>query len=221
MSGAMAASAVLLLESEETVIKDVTCSLRLVDVPVIAFWDVAEAKRVAVERRPALILARARIRGDDQAGASLAMALAGEKLLDEMPVVVLYTQGEKELVESQRSFFFSEIGLPVEFPYFTNRVRNIMEEIRTRSQRAAGPESAAGKGALGVGKIEGRAETGLAGEKDRRNMLIAYDIQLRVLDQLKRGDILSKVGEHQVPGIVESVTHQICAAFDKKGFLSH
>ncbi|NLF24315.1 MAG: hypothetical protein GX589_01480, partial [Deltaproteobacteria bacterium] len=88
---------VLLMEVEDSVIKDVICSLGLVDISVVSSFDVDQAKRMALEAKPNLVLARARISGDEQAGVNLARELAGEGL--RFPVVALYRQGEKGLIE--------------------------------------------------------------------------------------------------------------------------
>ena len=56
---------VLLVESDEGVIKDVTCSLRLMDINVISALSVDEALSSLRDRRASLILTRLAVDSDD------------------------------------------------------------------------------------------------------------------------------------------------------------
>ena len=195
---------ILLLESEESVIKDVTCSLKLVDIPVLSFWNVDEARRMALESQPELILARARVGDDAGAGVSLARALAGEKEGRAFPVVVLLTQSERGLIGEHRRLFVSEIGLPVEFPAFTRQVQKILTGLKTDAACAAVPAK------------ETAAVSAPCADRHDRNMLIAFEIQHRVMDLLRKDGRLAESEAKRVPGLIQEITDQVCAAQLKK-----
>lgn len=209
---------ILLLESEESVIKDVTCSLRLVDIPVLASFDVVDAKRVAIESRPNLVLARARIGGDSLAGVNLARALAGEGA--GFSVVALYAPGEKGLIDEHRDLFVSEIGLPVEFPHFTRQVQQILASLQPEAQEGHADKAGAAS-SVKPAEVPHQPPAESAAEVRGRNLLIAYDLQLGVLDQLRQDPHLSKASVREMVDLVQDTTKRVCASFDQRKFIKH
>lgn len=206
----MAAEPVVLLESEENVVKDVVCSLRLVDIPVLASWSVDEAKRLALESRPHLVLARARVSGDENAGVRLAQALAAERR--GLPVVALYTPGERPLIEPHRGLFASEIGLPVEFPEFTYTVQRIISGLKSvptgeASQSPAVDQPTAAPSTPSAAEEAGARELG---------MLIVYDVQHRVAEILAKDPRLARARPGEVFDIIQEATRTVCLTHPRR-----
>jgi len=206
---------VLLLEAEESVIKDVTCSLRLIDIPVLASKDIGDAKRLILESRPTLVLARARVSGDDQAGVNLARELAAQEQ-GGCPVVALFTPGERKLVEEHQDLFVSRIGLPVEFPDFVRQVQGILESLTSASQGKRPSVSG------GTCAEEGTTMQGECGvEVTTRNLLIAYELQQQVIERLKQNARVSSASVREMLELVEQTTAAVCASFGQGKVVRH
>ncbi len=201
-------NAILLVESEEQVIKDVVCSLRLIDVPVLSSASVAEAKQSALKEKPALILARLRLQDDESAGITLARDLADEKMLGDVPVVVLCTPSEKRLLEGV-DVFDAQISLPVEFPLFTRQVQSLMDSARKKTKASA------------VSLVPKAAKAAPAREEENQppvhnNLAIVSGIQFAVLEKLKNSGALQEKLPEEIPALVAEVTHEVCSKFDPK-----
>lgn len=204
-------NAVLLLESEEQVIRDVICSLRLIDVPVLASASVTEAKQSALNDKPCLILVRLRIQGDDAAGLALARDLAGDQDLRDVPVVLLCTASERRLVEEHTDLFDAQISLPVEFPLFTRQVQGIL-------QRLSGEREHPRELKLLRSETVEKGEVRIDGNADvlYRNLGIISAIQHSVWENLRRDERVGKIPPEQMPGLVAEATREVCSKFNSK-----
>jgi len=198
-----AGKTILLLESDEQIVKDVIASLRLIDVSVQLVRTASEVKPAAREKRPALILLRLRLQGDQKAVIELAAELAADEELREVPAAVLCTESEKRLLEGHLHLFDAAINLPVEFPEFTKQVQRVMEARRGGVTRESRPGPEAG-------------EASQWPEAAQRNLGIACAIQHAVIEKLKREGRLFGAGAAAVAALVMEATAEICAHFDPR-----
>lgn len=211
MSGT-AVSSVLLVEPDEAVIKDVVCSLRLIDIPVSSARTIEEAVELAQQKIPTLILTRTKIATDSQAGQKLVEKLRQDSGLQALPVYALCTSSELEMLGDFREFFTGVVPLPVEFPAFPEQIKKIVafdsashsitepaEAVLVRVERQGIPEVASDKPV----DIE---------IKDR-NFSVAYAIQSRVLQELESDGRIHHARLEQVPGIVNQVTARVCVRY--------
>ncbi|NLF24451.1 MAG: hypothetical protein GX589_02175, partial [Deltaproteobacteria bacterium] len=54
-----------------------------------------------------------------------------------------------------------------------------------------------------------------------RNLLIAYDLQLQVLDRLRQDPRLSSATVPEMVEFVRTITNAVCASFDAGKFIKH
>ncbi len=228
---------VLLLESEEGVIKDITCSLRLIDIPVIATISLEEARSKILETKPSLILVRAKIAGETQAAVTLAERIAADDQLDKVPVIVLCTATEKNDITPKLGMFQGELLLPVEFPAFALKVQELL-----RTALGAQPESSVITTSVTAGQTRPAgvwgwkpgqkapvtpiaaksADTAQVADPEikDRNFSIAYAIQSKVLRELEKDGRLAHAKVEHVPGIVNQVTAKVCVKYASEKFLN-
>ena len=224
------AQAVLLVESEQSVIKDLTCSLRLIDLPVYSAGSVLEAKSSVRSKRPSLVLVRSVVGDDPQAGVTLARELSVDQELGSLPVVLLCTPSEKSLLEGSLELFDAELNLPIEFPSVTYQIRDILkrfEKGKAIKDHALldrvipdTVERVAKAVALGGGAADGAVAADFSmpplTPEQERNLHVAYRIQLAVLDELRRSRFFGKIGEDKVPHVVAAITNTVCQYFNDK-----
>ena len=220
-----AARSVLLMESERAVIKDLTCSLRLIDLPVQEVGSVLEAKSCVRSNKPALVLARPVVGSDSQAGITLARELSADRELQSIPVVLLCTPSEKSLIENDLNLFDAEVILPVEFPAVTYQIQDLLKRFAAGKNAAAEPlnktapvdtvEQVTRAGLVLNGTIAEVAIPRLTPEQER-NLHVAYRIQLAVLDELRRSRFFGKIDPEKVPNVVAAVTKSVCHYFDQE-----
>ena len=224
-----AARSVLLMESEKTVIKDLTCSLRLIDLPVKEVGSVLEAKSCARNTKPAMVLARPVVGSDSQAGVTLARELSTDQELQSIPIVLLCTPSEKSVIEKDLDLFDGEVVLPVEFPAVTYQIQDLLKRFAEGKKEPAETIQKV----VPVDTVEQVAKAGLAlngtlngavtevtiprlTPEQERNLHIAYRIQLAVLDELRRSKFFGKIEPEKVPHVVAAVTKSVCHYFNQK-----
>lgn len=183
---------VLLLDSDDNVVKDVTYSLRLVKLDVEVVSTVLDAKKSVVREKPGLVLARHHLPGEQNAAHRLAAELSEHPDYAELTVVGLY-DAPAEIPPEKPAPYFEAFVLPVEFPVFTRKV----EELLSRSKvRATGAESA---------RLAREA-----GERERlsRGLQTAHLLQQQALELVKAE--LMKGPIEDVPGCLLEATRKVC-----------
>lgn len=211
MSGT-AVSSVLLVEPDEAVIKDVVCSLRLIDIPVSSARTIEEAFEIAQKKLPTLILTRTKIATDDQAGQKLVEKLRQDLGLQSLPVYALCTSSELDMLGEVRGLFTGVVPLPVEFPAFPEQIKKIVDFDAT-SHTITEPAQAV------LAQVERQEIPETASDKPvdieikDRNFSVAYAIQSRVLQELESDGRIHHARLEQVPGIVNQVTARVCVRY--------
>jgi CheY-like chemotaxis protein len=212
---------VLLLESDAQVVKDFTCSLRLVGITVHVSGDVSDAVGLIRTHRPALAVARPSVSGDPRAGLRLVEELS-QKPEEHPPVIVLCTSNERTSIEQHLSVFDGELPLPIEFPSVTYRIQELIERGGAKphepepqavmdAQRAEEEVAQARMKAMQATPARSAAET--PAETADRNMTIAYGIQVTVLQKLQQSPSFGSLGTDHVPKVVAAVTQAVCNSF--------
>ncbi|RMG39756.1 MAG: hypothetical protein D6719_12565 [Candidatus Dadabacteria bacterium] len=211
---------IVLFDSDPGVIEDVICSMRLVNIPVHKAESVEAAKKVIFDERPALVLARAKVKDDTKASARLVRELHRSPGLGRIPVVVLCRPSERELVEDDLDLFSGQIELPVEFPAFTQRVQDFISNPVVRKptiKPAATPveEAADISSADNQPEIEqssdSQAEIELPVHDER--LLLLYSLQQDVVEHLKQDREFLDLPLYEVPRYIAQVTHSLAAKF--------
>jgi DNA-binding NtrC family response regulator len=216
---------VLLLETDKQVVKDVTCSLRLVDIAVHAAGSVTELINEAKRKRPGLVITRAGVVGDEKAGVRLAEELASKEELAAVPVVLLCTSSERSAIEKYIEMFDAEVALPIEFPSVTYQIQEVLDKSTAEAKVSSmllEPEMPLEDGVSKVMQAveEGRGDLPTAAikpmdcENRRRNLVIAYDIHIAVLRELEQSRMFGSLNSARVPQVVAAVTQSVCNAYD-------
>lgn len=205
---------VALVDSDPQVINDVTCSLRLVNVPLASATSVDDAKRLLAEVKPNLILVRPTIQGDKQAGARVIEYISLQDELKAIPLVALVTHNERHHIERVRSMCTGELLLPVEFPTFTQQVMSFIAGGKTGGRKEAKPAQVALASENGESRAaQPAAVSSAATPTSDARLVSAYAIQLAVLEQLKSNESFQRASLGEVPKIVAEVTNQVCLSF--------
>ncbi|MDC0357636.1 hypothetical protein OAO01_02390 [Oligoflexia bacterium] len=203
--------ACLLLECDEQVISDVRTSMSLIKMPVRLAHSVEEAKKVLLEKHPTIVLARLCTQEDDRAGVRLAQDLAAHPELRRVPVLALCQPNEIDLFADDLELFFGQILLPVEFPTFTKCVQEYLDILE--SGEVSPVANLAESIEQGPGEPVASADRKGAVALEKR-MVVAYSIQLAVLEALRDSQAFAEGSPEQIPQIVADMTKQICLKYD-------
>lgn len=219
---------VLLVESDEYVIKDVTASLRLANIPVMVAHSLGEVDKILGEVKPSMLIVRATV---DAEVNSYVKAFVRRKDVDQVPIVVLAKNSEEELVAGCRPYCRGMVGLPVEFPAFTYRVQELFtkktetipcddeeditsEEVEVTEVITEKKKGKSKKGGAAIADIDPLGTTAKATIRsvDQR-MVAAYSIQLLVLEALRKNPAFEHAGVEEVPKLVAEITNKICLSY--------
>jgi CheY-like chemotaxis protein len=192
---------ILLLSSEEDVIKDVVCSLSLVNLPVVITRNLNEARTAVSESVPKLILTRLAIKGNDKAGLDFARILATEINFSHIPVVALLRKGEQDLLQADADSFAATIYLPVEFPTFTQQVQDVLTNTTINTSYG---------GALSASVNEKRTEA----TREQKLELVNH-IHASVLDWLEKSQVFASAHLEDVPSLLAHITNEVCIKFEQ------
>ena len=191
---------ILVFESDAAILKDITCSLRLIGLIAEPIFSFAAVKQALEQDAVDLMLVRAVWVGDQAAKASLLEAVKAAK---RTKVVLLVTASEREQLRALGEECFGVLQLPVEFPTFPNLVADMVQAVETGAKRfVVESEALAGEGMASCERLRPKDAA--------RNLLVAYDIQISVLDVLRRDGAIERVEIEKVPQVVASVTDAVC-----------
>lgn len=211
-----AIGSVLLFEHDQSVIKDVTCSLRLIGVPVMTCLSVEEAQDTVQKYRPALVIARFKP-GESNSGLALAEQLRGVDASKNIPVYALCSVGDHTDLKQHSDMFNGCFVLPVEFPAFPREVQEIIgvpEGPRRDPNKKSGfrpvPEAQSHQQAIAA---TAESQSNVDASIRDRNFALAYAIQSKVLRELELDGRLDRAALEQVPGILNQVTAKVCIKY--------
>ena len=214
---------VLLLDSDLGTIKDVTCSLRLVNIPVTAVPSVAEAVRSLEVVKPSLVIARRRVADSETAAIDLVDQVASAT---GTPVVLLVKPGEEQLFDGTLERFDGVIHLPVEFPVFTYKVQELLGKLAQKGARAADVDNSVKKQEdasmetldelpdpdASVGTQQAASQVSMKPS----NLSVAYDIQLRVIGELSKTANFATADVEEVSRLVSEATARVCKTYEPR-----
>jgi hypothetical protein len=186
MLGGPSRLSVLLVETEEGVIKDVSFGLGLINQPLEVAPSVLDAKKSIVRRKPALVIARNALGGEPKAAERLARELSEHGEYEDLTVVGLYDHVKELPAEDEKpSRTYEAISLPLEFPLFSRKI----EEYLARSKVNA-------------------ARVQVQRDSVRDQLSMARALQERVLQLVER-ELAAKSGA-SVPELVLEATRIVC-----------
>ncbi len=116
---------ILLVETDEETINDVSHSLRLVNLPIEISRSYQEARVVTGLRKPHVILSRRALNGDAQAG----LEFARDAKEADATIVLLASEDDRELSADELALYREVWELPVVFPLFTKRVQDLLARL--------------------------------------------------------------------------------------------
>ncbi len=209
----------ILLESDEAVINDISYSLKLIDLEVMVVASLDEAKDLLEEERPELVLVRGHVLGDSEAGFRLADEVRGHPDFSTVPVMLLRAEGEYEELSELPESFVAELKLPVEFPTFTKQARALLEELERNPLEPASQTNAATSHWNANGASRDSVESSQLKPLDKR-MVIAYGVQLTVLEALRQDSDFSTAKLAEIPEVLARVTEEVCHNLDVKKLMS-
>ena len=221
---------VLLVESDEFVVKDVTASLRLANIPVMVAHSLSEVEKILGEVRPGMLLIRAGVGADDEIN-QFVKRFVSRQDIEQIPIVLLMKNSERTRVETSVKYCRGTVGLPVEFPAFTYRIQELFAartvvpkvdeaELPTSSGVPEGAPSSepteksskrSTKGSSAPRVESPGARATIRGVDDR--MVVAYSIQLLVLEAIRKNPAFESANVEEVPKLVAEITNRICLSY--------
>lgn len=198
--------AILLIEQEEQVIKDVRCSLKLIDIPLLTVADLPQALTSIEVETPLLILLRLKIEDTTAPELSLARELITSDHTKGVPVVVLCTESEKDIIKHDLPLFSGIINLPLAFPTFINEIRTFINQSQKIDSCIL---------ASSTNDSDSIAEKMHKSASDlHHNLAVLYGVQAAVFDKLKNERILETATEADLLLSIAEATRIVCASFD-------
>lgn len=221
MSGA---GCCVVLVEDEKILGDIQTSLQLVKVPLRAAVSVEDVKKLMLSRKPALVLARVHTPSEEKAALQLANDIEAHPELRNIPVVALYFENELEEYELNSDLFFAKLLLPVEFPTFAKDFKILWDELNSgleltssskpvleEDEDISPPDASKFQEVPEPGR---EPETrGSQGNVLEKRLVLAYALQMAVLEALKRDKEFLVAMPDEIPDVVARVTKRVCSEY--------
>lgn len=191
---------ILLLSSEEDVIKDATYSLNLINVPLSVARTMLDAELMLQRTLPRLIICRLHLKTQEKAGLLFARSVSEDSRLCFIPRVLLAKKPELNSVKTESGYFFAQLLLPIVFPVFTQQVQAILSQLTVQAHYK-----------------EERAEVRFDPQRDPNyKFKLVEDIHRKVVELIKQSEVFRSAMPQDVPTVVAHITNEVCTNFDVK-----
>ncbi len=211
----------LLFGCDASTESDIIASMKLIEMDVLRAESIEEAKRAMLEMKPKLVFARCDVSGDSNPAVELSKNVKSHVDLQTTPIVLLHEKDEPGYEKT--NIFEASLKLPVEFPTFTQQVRKLIEHFEKHppepreipDEDLASVASHQQQKAEAICEVESsdRERGGSMTPLDKR-MVVAYGIQMRLLEVLRSDMRFQNAGLETLPEVVAEVTAEVCREFN-------
>lgn len=195
-------NSILLLGSDEDVIKDVMCSLSLINLPLTVARTLQEGRRALEREIPGMIFCRINLKTQEKGGLLFARFLAEDPEYHRIPRVLLAKKNELELLGEEMDLFYGHLILPVVFPNFTHQVQSLLSKLAVQSTYPDEPQ---------------HGDQFDPARDPNYKFRIVQEIHAAVLKVLQSSDVFMTARPQDVPDIVSHVTNELCLRYEVKG----
>lgn len=207
---------VLLVETDPGVINDVRCALELIAIKVTAVPSLDAARESAQQSRPDAIVTRGSVAGDEAVALRLLNEIGNDQIWSGVPLVLLCSREEERVFGEKTTLFDGVLHLPVEFPTFSQKSKALLSELALARQDASSlPDMGGVKLAPNV--TQNRTKTNAVPPPGNHDIdaasLTVYQIQIAVLDALRKDPAFTRATPHDVARLLLEKTKEICAVY--------
>jgi len=204
---------ILLVEPDDAVARDISASMRLLNVPVMRVASREEVVSSLDVARPSLVLTRFANSADAELGLGV-KAIVQERATD-TPVVLLLTRTEESLHARMLGEFPARLSLPVQFPTFAHEVQALLTGV-VLSPGGTRPTSNAPSPSDPLPEMEpSRSDSA----SDELKFLLACALTQEVVQRVRGHPRVGKLGMTDIPQLVRELTDTVCASYDVASFL--
>lgn len=194
---------ILLVGSDEDVIKDVHTSLSLVNMPLVVARTLQDARRYLERATPRLILCRVHLRTQEKGGLQFARFVAQDHEFRHIPRVLLAKKPELEALSAEMDFFYGHLLLPVVFPVFTQQVQALLQKLTVQSSYEEAPQP-----------VKPPARNQFDPNSDPNyKFKIVQEIQTAVMNSLKASEVFYSARPDEIPDMLAQVTNELCTRY--------
>lgn len=219
----MGAESLLLVCSEEPIVKDVSFAASMLQLPVVVARTFGEVERSIGEADVRLVLARPTIKGIDRLIFELHEFMKNEaSQAARAPIALLCKETEESLVEQGHvAQCVGVLRLPVEFPAFVHSLQALWSQAIVARVEMRGtlvkkePEDDFDRpAATGSGSDWGGGEADSVEPEASRELKLQLlrNLQEAVIEMIQGGSIIDRTPLDELPRLLMKVTSVVCSS---------